>query len=645
MLKRMLLAAAATASFCVVGALQSGPSAAAGVTWTEQTVATGNPQGSLQGISCPSAGNCVAVGAALGSPAGALVATLGGGTWTSILLNTQGLTYPDLYGIWCASTTSCIAVGESGPIQTNGASALIETLSGGTWTATTTGLNPGGAVTSTLQSISCQSVTSCVAVGSYGDSGGDSHALFETLSGGTWTPTSATDPSGSANLNVTSVQCASASSCLAVGYWGPNDTTSNGLLETLSGGTWTASTLQTGVNLRSLWCASSTSCIAVGSGSAASNAGVSETLSGSTWTSGTLPGIGDGGTSNGIVGVSCTPDITSCVAIGGWRPPAPNSSIPYALIETLSGGTWTPLELPAPNGLLFPEGIACPTITTCVGAGLSEGEHKQARSSSKHRPRRRPPPPPAHGYWLVGSDGGIFTFGSANFYGSTGSLKLNRPVVGITPVQGDLGYWLVASDGGLFAFNAGYFGSIPGLGILPAGSPGPGKHLNAPIVGVVPSATGQGYFMVASDGGVFAFGDALYEGSCPGIGGCLGAGVGVAPDGTGKGYWLVTSSGHVYTFGERPTPAPRVPRVRPSPPSCARLTAAATGSSTPTARCSATAMRPISVRHRLGQPAASTRRAPSSPPRTVVATGWPTHWGRSSPMATPPTTGTCQEPI
>ncbi len=39
--------------------------------------------------------------------------------------------------------------------------------------------------------------------------------------------------------------------------------------------------------------------------------------------------------------------------------------------------------------------------------------------------------PSPHGYWLVGTDGGIFSFGSAQFYGSTGSLHLQRPVVGI----------------------------------------------------------------------------------------------------------------------------------------------------------------------------------------------------------------------
>ncbi len=153
------------------------------------------------------------------------------------------------------------------------------------------------------------------------------------------------------------------------------------------------------------------------------------------------------------------------------------------------------------------------------------------------------------GYWLVGSDGGIFTFGNAGFYGSTGSLHLQRPVVGITPTQSKNGYWLVASDGGIFAFNAGFYGSIPGLGLHPAGSGLP-NSLDAPIVGMVPSNDGGGYFMVASDGGVFAFGDARFEGSCPGIGGCIGTAVAVMPDHSGNGYWLVTSAGVVYAFGD-----------------------------------------------------------------------------------------------
>ena len=180
-----------------------------------------------------------------------------------------------------------------------------------------------------------------------------------------------------------------------------------------------------------------------------------------------------------------------------------------------------------------------------------------------------------HGYWLVGADGGIFSFGSAAFHGSTGDLVLQRPVVGITPTVDRKGYWLVATDGGVFAFgDAGFYGSLPGLGIRPAGSGLPGA-LNAPIVGMVPSADGRGYFMVASDGGVFAFGDAGFEGSCPGSGGCSGAAVSVLPDAGGRGYWLVTATGSVYTFGDAdalgepldytdggPLPAPVVSTVR-----------------------------------------------------------------------------------
>ena len=156
-----------------------------------------------------------------------------------------------------------------------------------------------------------------------------------------------------------------------------------------------------------------------------------------------------------------------------------------------------------------------------------------------------------HGYWLVGADGGIFSFGSAQFHGSTGSQTLQRPVVGITPTSDRQGYWLVASDGGVFAFgDSGFYGSLPGLGFGPAGTLGSAPKLAAPIVGMVPSSDGAGYFMVSSDGGVFAFGDAHFAGSCPGIGGCQGSAVAVMPDASGDGYWVATNTGNVYAFGD-----------------------------------------------------------------------------------------------
>jgi hypothetical protein len=194
-------------------------------------------------------------------------------------------------------------------------------------------------------------------------------------------------------------------------------------------------------------------------------------------------------------------------------------------------------------------------------ANLAQGAHFLGATGST---QSFPVGPAARGYWLVGSDGGIFSFGAASFFGSMGSTPLQRPVVGITPSASRTGYWLVASDGGIFSFgSSSYYGSIPAVGLHPAGSGAP-NSLNAPIVGMVPSVSGHGYFMVASDGGVFAFGDAHFAGSCPGIGGCAGKAVAVMPDSTGKGYWLVTNTGNVYAFGDATfygAPAPSTAQV------------------------------------------------------------------------------------
>jgi hypothetical protein len=197
---------------------------------------------------------------------------------------------------------------------------------------------------------------------------------------------------------------------------------------------------------------------------------------------------------------------------------------------------------------------SCVATDTPQGSDIVEGSYSGDANSdpSSGTTGVSVAPPIPHGYWLDGSDGGIFSFGSAQFYGSTGSLVLQRPVVGIVPTADHGGYWLDASDGGVFSYgDTQFYGSIPGLGLHPAGSGQP-NSLNAPIVGMVPSIDDGGYFMVASDGGVFAFGDAHFAGSCPGIGGCAGSAVAVMPDHSGNGYWLVTSTGSIYTFGDAP---------------------------------------------------------------------------------------------
>lgn len=145
--------------------------------------------------------------------------------------------------------------------------------------------------------------------------------------------------------------------------------------------------------------------------------------------------------------------------------------------------------------------------------------------------------PSASGYWETTSNGGVYTYGNAGFYGSMGGQTLGGPIVGIAATPSGAGYWLVGSDGGIYGFgNAPFKGSMGG------------KHLNAPIVGMAATPSGQGYWLVASDGGIFTFGDAGFYGSMGGM--PLNKPiVGMAATPSGAGYWMVASDGGIFTFG------------------------------------------------------------------------------------------------
>ena len=144
------------------------------------------------------------------------------------------------------------------------------------------------------------------------------------------------------------------------------------------------------------------------------------------------------------------------------------------------------------------------------------------------------------GYTLVGADGGIFNFGTSQFHGSTGDMKLNQPVIGLANKKGGTGYWLVARDGGIFTFgDAEFFGSTGDM------------KLNAPVLGMEATPSGKGYWLFAADGGIFTFGDAKFYGSTGDM--KLNApAVGLAVNEQGDGYWLVAQDGGIFSFGDVP---------------------------------------------------------------------------------------------
>jgi hypothetical protein len=149
--------------------------------------------------------------------------------------------------------------------------------------------------------------------------------------------------------------------------------------------------------------------------------------------------------------------------------------------------------------------------------------------------------PDGGGYWLLAADGGVFTYGTAEFFGSTGGMPLVAPVLDLAVTPTGAGYWLVAGDGGVFTFgDATFLGSMGGL------------PLDAPVVSMATGPHG-GYWLIAADGGVFSFGEPFY-GSLPGTLAGVPSDerptvVRMRPVEGGAGYLLLADDGGIFGYG------------------------------------------------------------------------------------------------
>jgi N-acetylmuramoyl-L-alanine amidase len=114
-------------------------------------------------------------------------------------------------------------------------------------------------------------------------------------------------------------------------------------------------------------------------------------------------------------------------------------------------------------------------------------------------------------------------------------LSSVAPLAGAARDASSGGYWLAATNGGVFAFGAPYLGSA---GALP---------LKSPVVGMAATADGGGYLLVAADGGVFTYGDARFHGSTGALH-LVAPIVGIAVDRVTGGYWLAAADGGVFAF-------------------------------------------------------------------------------------------------
>jgi hypothetical protein len=187
----------------------------------------------LNGVSCSSAGHCVAAGFAASANAmesRPLIETLRDGKWVITPIPSTRSPINELYGVWCSSAASCVAVGDTGTIAAQ--TTLVETLSAGKWTVTP---SPSTSLPlNTLYQPWCSSSASCVATGfAMTSSGARAETLIEYLDGRTWKIIRS--PNSTFALNeLYGYACASATSCYAVGVQG-NGNDHQALIETTSG--------------------------------------------------------------------------------------------------------------------------------------------------------------------------------------------------------------------------------------------------------------------------------------------------------------------------------------------------------------------------------------------------------------------------
>jgi len=354
--------------------------------------------GILNGVSCPSAGDCTAVGSYTDNSSNGqgMAAVESGGIWAQASeipapsdADTPGETLPR--GISCTSVGNCTAVGA---YKDNGANfqALVADESAGTWSQAAKITAPSGAATNpegVLWSITCSSSGNCSAGGDYHDGSGHVQAMAATETSGTWAQAvEVTAPTGAAANPVAllhGVSCTSAGNCTGTGQYTDGSGNVQAMAATETSGTWAQAvevTAPTGAAanpeayLASVSCSSAGNCTGTGrytDGSGNVQAMAATETSG-TWAQAVEVTAPTGAAANPVAflsGVSCT-SVGNCTAAGYYTDSSSNDVIMNA-VE--SGGTWAQAtEFAAPaNAAGNPgaelEGISCASEASCTAVG------------------------------------------------------------------------------------------------------------------------------------------------------------------------------------------------------------------------------------------------------------------------------------
>jgi hypothetical protein len=327
-----------------------------GAAWTVQaTPATAAAE--LGGVSCTSASACTAVGR------GAMALRWNGTAWSQQkLARPHRGTVPDLSSVSCTSGGTCTGVGDY--FVEGVANPAAEFWDGSGWkfqpVSITTSFD-----TAYLAGVSCRSLASCTSVGTYQDPV-DGNRSFAEVIAVQWQVQPTPGPAGAVASSINDVSCPTASACLAVADWIGNKPGLHDFSEIWNGTSWSDGTVPSPAttDLRAVSCSAATACTAAGTDTADNGAEPTALRwNGTAWTVQSVP-LPTGKTDGVLSDVSC-PSATSCVAVGTASNAANQAE---TIAEIWNGTSWTVTGIPGPanSGV---SAVSCSSATACIAVG------------------------------------------------------------------------------------------------------------------------------------------------------------------------------------------------------------------------------------------------------------------------------------
>lgn len=305
----------------------------------------------LTEVSCPAAGDCVAIGTLEPEhELQALVVEETNGVWGQAafveLPKASEITHSQLESIACPAVGECTAVGydenEAGLTQ-----AIVVSESGGGWGTAQVVQQPAVSAYATLASVACTGPGSCVAVGESEYTAGKREAVAVAQTNGTWeTAVAVPLPADAApNGGLDSVSCPAAGECEATGWYQSETAHSDEAMGANDvNGTWTSE----GIALPSkgeyvrlyLSCPASGSCGASGLyyESFPTSVAITASYADEKWSSSVQPIDSGAGYEGPYLGMPSCPASGSCVAVGGVHASAEKEYEP--LVVSATAGAW-----------------------------------------------------------------------------------------------------------------------------------------------------------------------------------------------------------------------------------------------------------------------------------------------------------------